>query len=144
MTETPDRLAERNRLRELRAARLARLRPAPGEDAAADDAGAALEEFLRALTGASPAPAPGPEGRPAPAAVLSFQRPERPEPMPGSDLDRLPGAGPGLIWALGRAGIGCLADLAPLEASELAARLGPIGRLLPVQAWIDAARAAAR
>jgi predicted flap endonuclease-1-like 5' DNA nuclease len=121
------RLAERNRLRELRAARLARLH---GDDAA-------LEEFLRALTGSAPArePEPGSE----PAAVLHFQRPE-----PPTDLDRLPGAGPGLIWALGQAGIRSLADLAPLEAAELAARLGPIGRLVPAQAWIDIARAAAR
>jgi hypothetical protein len=119
------RLAERNRLRELRAARLARLR-AP--DARSDDS--ALEEFLRALTGDPPPPSPPAE----PGAVLSFQRP--------SDLDRLPGAGPGLVWALERAGIRRLADLAPLDPDALAARLGPIGRLVPAQAWIETARAA--
>jgi predicted flap endonuclease-1-like 5' DNA nuclease len=134
------RLAERNRLREQRAARLARLHPA-------DDAGAALEEFLRALTGSAepvqePAPAPGAEPGAEPGAVLHFQRPE-PAREP-TDLRRLPGAGPGLVWALGQAGIACLADLAPLEADELAARLGPIGRLIPAEAWIEIARAAAR
>jgi predicted flap endonuclease-1-like 5' DNA nuclease len=125
METLASRLAERNRLRELRAARLARLR-AP--DARSDDS--ALEEFLRALTGDPPAPPPPAE----PGAVLSFQR--------QSDLDRLPGAGPGLVWALERAGIRRLADLAPLDPDDLTARLGPIGRLVPAQAWIETARAA--
>jgi hypothetical protein len=157
------RLAERNRQRALRAERLARLRPETGEAApdvaagpapdalapdapepeSSDAAEAALEAFLRALTGDRPAP---PAPRPEPAAVLSFQRPEpraepRAEPAPG-DLDRLPGAGPGLIWALERAGLRRLADLAPLAPAELAARLGPLGRLVPAQSWIEAARAA--
>jgi predicted flap endonuclease-1-like 5' DNA nuclease len=135
------RLAERNRQRELRAERLARLRP--NQPDPADDAEAALEEFLRALAG-DRAPVAAPPA-PEPGAVLHFQRPEpapAPAPAPG-DLDRLPGAGPGLIWALERAGLGRLADLAPLAPSELAARLGPLGRLVPAQAWIDAARAAA-
>ena len=160
------RLAERERQRRLRAERLARLRAAPPglaedpagapppapepEPAAADpeDAAAALEEFLRALTGgakpAAPAPAPGSE--PGPAAVLHFQRPTSGAPVPGpapqGGLDRLPGAGPGLVRALERAGLRRLADIAPLAPEELAARLGPIGRLVPVQAWIDTARAA--
>ena len=108
----------------------------------------------------------GPEG-----AVLPFQRPaaaERmPEPVPAPemapppdpaalaladlaadleaacDLDRLPGAGPGLIWALKRAGVRRLADLAALERDVLADRLGPIGRLVPLERWIGVARAAA-
>lgn len=57
-------------------------------------------------------------------------------------LDRLKGIGPGLLWALGRAGIGGLADLAALEPEALAGRLGPIGRLVPARAWIATARAA--
>jgi predicted flap endonuclease-1-like 5' DNA nuclease len=123
------RLAERNRQRELRAERLSRLRqPDP-----ADAAEAALEGFLRALTGDRPPPAAPSE----PGAVLRFQRPE------ASDLARLPGVGPGLIWAMERAGLRRLADLAPLEPRELAARLGPLGRLVPAQSWIAAARAAA-
>jgi predicted flap endonuclease-1-like 5' DNA nuclease len=159
------RLAEREQQRRLRAERLARLRAAPGlaEDPAGapppappepepepesvaaagdpEDAAAALEEFLRALTGgarpAAPGPAAGPEA--GPAAVLHFQRPA---PAPERDLDRLPGAGPGLVRALERAGLRRLADIAPLAPEELAARLGPIGRLVPAQAWIDTARAA--
>ena len=156
--ETPDpaarprqtlamRLAERERQRAERAERLARLRQAPP---AVDDAEAALEEFLRALTGAgTPAPGPAPEPAPEPAAVLHFQRPEaalvaaaEPEPDTG-DLDRLPGAGPGLVAALRRAGLARLADIAPLAPEALAARLGPLGRLVPAAAWVAAARDAA-
>ncbi|HVH03765.1 MAG TPA: hypothetical protein VM891_12620 [Amaricoccus sp.] len=156
--ETPDpaarprqtlamRLAERERQRAERAERFARLRQAPP---AADDAEAALEEFLRALTGAgTPAPGPEPEPAPEPAAVLHFQRPEaalvaaaEPEPDTG-DLDRLPGAGPGLVAALRRAGLARLADIAPLAPEALAARLGPLGRLVPAAAWVAAARDAA-
>ena len=134
------RLAERERSRALRAERLARLRPAADP---ADEAEAALEEFLRAL-GAGRPPAPPPAA--APGAVLAFQpRPERaPEPLPerpaASDLDGLPGAGPGLRWALERAGLRRLADLAPLAPADLAARLGPLGRLVPAEAWIAFAR----
>ena len=56
------------------------------------------------------------------------------------DLHRLPGAGPGLVWALERAGIRNLADLAGFGPPELSARLGPLGRLVPAAAWIAVAR----
>ena len=163
------RLAERNRQRELRAERLARLRlssgampgampEAPeatpeamtgattgsevgpeGAPASIEMAGAALEDFLRTLTGDLP---PLPEGPPVePGELLRFERPAAAPRAPG-DLDRLPGIGPGLIWALERTGIERLADLAPLAPSELAARLGPLGRLVPAERWIATARAA--
>jgi hypothetical protein len=163
------RLAARNRQRELRAERLARLRPPAGAEpgagpapesaatpAAIDAAETALEDFLRTLTGDLP---PLPEGPPVePGALLPFQRPAEPAATtaattaamiatmtavrPAGDLDRLPGVGPGLIWALERAGFERLADLAPLAPSELAARLGPLGRLVPAERWIAAAREA--
>jgi len=155
------RLAERNRQRALRAERLARLRPpavsegtpeeAPGEAPVAagrpdDAAEAALEDFLRMIAADHPAPPAGPPVEPG--TLLSFQRPEAPSAFaegpvaaPG-DLDRLPGIGPGLVWALERAGLRRLADLAPLAPAELAARLGPLGRLVPAERWIAAARAA--
>jgi len=165
------RMAERSRLRAERAERLARLAPArieraaepapkpdrgpaapPGPPAAVSfigserDAAAALEEFLRSLTrglhGASPGAAP-----PLPGEVLPFQRPAPPEtgatPGDGSDLERLDGVGPGLVWALRRAGIPDLASVAALEPEALAARLGPLGRLVPARAWVEAARAGA-
>jgi len=150
------RLAERSRQREQRAERLARLHLAPAgavagavaaDDAAApadDDAEAALEDFLRALTGGGQPPAPAAPAEPA--AVLHFQRPDAAAaaaPAAPTDLDRLPGAGPGLVRALQRAGLVRLADVAPLAPEDLAARLGPLGRLVPAAAWIDAAREAA-
>ena len=144
------RLAERSRQRALRAERLARLRPPTGAAAPADEAEAALQEFLRALTGDLPPPAaPAPPPPPAAAAVLTFQRPATaggPGTETGaetgiSELESLPGVGPNLVWALERAGIGCLADLVPLAPDDLARRLGPIGRLVPAAGWIAAARA---
>jgi predicted flap endonuclease-1-like 5' DNA nuclease len=134
------RLAARSGQRELRAARLARLRGAAGPDGGGDDDAAALEDFLQALAGAT---RPGPAApRPLPTGeVLPFQA--APAPAPACDLDRLPGAGPGLVLALRRAGLPRLADVAGLAPQELAVRLGPIGRLIPAETWIAAARAAA-
>lgn len=144
------RLAARNRQRELRAERLARLRApagaaAPAGEGAADpidpaDPAGALEDFLRTLAADLP---PLPEGPPVePGELVPFQRPEAPAAEAG-DLGRLPGVGPGLVWALERAGLRRLADIAPLAPAELAARLGPLGRLVPADRWIAAARAAA-
>ena len=114
------RLAERNRQRALRAERLARLRPgapadgfgaepasrrrparAPAPGADAIDSAEALEEFLRALSGApgeAPRAAQRRRRRRRSCASSAPSRPRR-DPEPG-DLDRLTGAGPGLIWAL--------------------------------------------
>lgn len=145
--------------------------PTPASDAA-------LEEFLRALTGglalpggAGPAPAETGTAEPAETerrtGILRFPAPQTGAPEPtgtaeaqdqagipadapadapidplACDLDRLPGAGPGLVWALRRAGIARLADLALLAPEALAARLGPLGRLVPAARWIETARAA--
>ncbi len=136
----------------------------------AEDNAAALEDFLKALSqGSGPlARLPAVEGAaeppaspdPEPASVLPFQRPteaetafasergpdragarhSEPRAAPVCDLHRLEGAGPGLIWALQRSGIACLAELAPLEAPELVSRLGYLGRLVPAETWISAAR----
>lgn len=136
-------------------------RPAPADLADPE----ALVAFLRALTGdGDPEEAP-PATRPA-AEVLRFERPAAPAPdpdtasdaareatpdpeappavppAPACDLDRLPGVGPGLVWALRHAGITRLADLAPLAEADLATRLGPLGRLVPAATWIATARAA--
>lgn len=135
---------------------------------APSDAQLALEEFLRALTGAEPPPATRAAPRGAAAEVLPFQRqgetsrpaapapeviaeamaegmpeasPAEPAPLPACDLDRLPGAGPGLVWALRRAGLRCLAEVARLDEAELATRLGPLGRLVPAATWIATAQA---
>ena len=145
---------------------------APGATpASVETAEAALEDFLKALTADLPALPEGPTIEPG--ALLPFQRPPevsghtagqsggqtvaqtvaqtgpqaaaetRTALRPASDLDRLPGVGPGLVWALERAGLRRLADLAPLAPAELAARLGPLGRLVPAARWIATARTAA-
>lgn len=58
------------------------------------------------------------------------------DPAHSSDLHRLPGAGPGLVWILQRAGIETLGQLAVADAASLAGRLGLIGELLDLPAWI--------
>ena len=74
--------------------------PPPARTGGDDDA--ALEDFLRALAGATRPGTAAP--RPLPAGeVLPFQ--PAPAPTPACDLDRLPGAGPGLVLALRRAGL---------------------------------------
>jgi predicted flap endonuclease-1-like 5' DNA nuclease len=91
-------------------------------------------------------PVPKPAPVPDPPAFLATPAPEadpEQEAAAGTGgLDHLPGMGPGLLWALGRAGITDLATLAALDPGEFADRLGPIGRLVPARAWIAAARAA--
>ena len=148
------RMAEQSRLR---AERLARLVPVgagrseadgpatdtpPGTTSGDHDASAALEEFLRSLTqglnGLPPRAAPPAAAQPA--EVLRFQRSPAATEAPPCDLERLEGVGPGLVWALRRAGVPDLAGLAALDAEDLTDRLGPIGRLVPARAWIAAAR----
>lgn len=60
-----------------------------------------------------------------------------------SDLLRLPGAGPGLVWLLGRCGVESLADLAAADARKLTEQMGLIGELLDIDNWIDFAKAQA-
>jgi hypothetical protein len=120
----------------------------PAAPAAEPEDDTALRDFLRALL---PQDAVGGVAPSFPAAaVLRFQRPGSTGPAATArhdtappapcNLDRLPGAGPGLVWALRRAGLSGLSDIAALEAEDLAARLGPLGRLVPAGAWVLAAR----
>jgi len=144
------RLAERNGERELRAARLARLRAGEPARATAERpprAEAVLEVYLPPAAGLSealpestlPPPAAEPAARPA-AAPVALAVALAADP---GELARLPGVGPGLAALLRRAGLSRLADLAPLEPAALAARLGPVGRLVPAARWIAVARAEA-
>jgi len=55
-------------------------------------------------------------------------------------LRSLPGAGPGLIWMLGTAGIATMDDLADADAEVLGTRLGLVGQILNVGSWVDFAR----
>ena len=149
------RLAERNGQRELRAARLARLRAGPclapaslvgtpsvPESSSPDPAAAAeasfLEVYLRGLSAPEPAPESAPEAMPEVAgAVLPFHGPEAAERSRPAAGGR-PGAGAGARPRRARPA----RRPAPLEPEALAARLGPIGRLIPADAWIAVARAA--
>jgi predicted flap endonuclease-1-like 5' DNA nuclease len=119
------RLAERNSLRERRAVRLAHLRAAHASASGPVPHGtSALEVYL-------------------PACVRLEAGPEassNPVPIVLDELTRLPGVGPGLAALLRRAGIVQLADLQGLDPAALAARLGPIGRLIPAARWIATVR----
>ena len=53
-----------------------------------------------------------------------------------ADLDKLPGAGPGLIWMLNQCEIFTLADLAAQKADDLSPKLGVVGQILDVERWI--------
>src|SRR4051794_15834052 len=109
------RLAERNGQRELRAARLARLRGDAAAGRVPSPPKAVLEVYLPA---AEPAAVAGPAPQPPTA-----QPPASPAmPEAAEELARLLGVGPGLAAAFGRAGITRLADLAALEPAAFAAR----------------------
>ncbi len=56
--------------------------------------------------------------------------------LAASDLNRLPGAGVGLVWLLSQCGIRSLADLAAADGPELSRELGLIGQLVDVDSWI--------
>ncbi len=57
-----------------------------------------------------------------------------------SDLARLPGAGPGLVWMLQQCDIQTLADLAESDAMELSTQLGIVGQILDVGEWVHFAQ----
>jgi len=57
-----------------------------------------------------------------------------------SDLYSLPGAGPGLIWILQQCGINTMNDLANCDSSTLTFKLGLVGQILDVDAWLCFAR----
>ncbi len=99
--------------------------------APARDRVARLARLREALPGAEEAGAPVRVARPVRRAAEAH--------APRAEPAWPRGVGPGLAWALGRAGI---ADPAALEPEELAARLGPLGWLIPARAWIEAAREA--
>jgi hypothetical protein len=103
----------------------------------------ALERLLIRLAGAlEPPPAPAPA-----APVVPLPRPARSTPGAVPDtggLATLPGAGPGLVAMLVRAGVSDLADVAALGSAGLAARLGPLARLIDLAGWSAHAAAATR
>ncbi|MFK7837192.1 MAG: hypothetical protein AB8B60_13320 [Sulfitobacter sp.] len=76
-------------------------------------------------------------------ADLGVQEVEGTETAPSkvSDLEKLPGAGPGLIWMLNQCGVMTLDDLAAKDPAELSPKLGVVGLILDVERWIAIASA---
>lgn len=94
---------------------------APSDDDAEDQGIAAVED-----------PSPLPEAELAePASV------ETEVDFESSDLNTLPGAGPGLVWMLHQCGVRSLADLAASDPEVLTPKLGVVGQILDVNKWID-------
>ncbi|MEM1273979.1 MAG: hypothetical protein AAGF88_09180 [Pseudomonadota bacterium] len=56
-----------------------------------------------------------------------------------SDLSKLPGIGPGLVWMLTNAGVASLAEMAQADPTALARKLGLVGELLDLDYWIACA-----
>lgn len=78
-----------------------------------------------------PAPDPEPLEVPEPAPT------ETEADFESSDLNALPGAGPGLVWMLHQCGVRSLADLAESDPDVLTPKLGVVGQILDVGKWID-------
>lgn len=57
--------------------------------------------------------------------------------LEGSDLNSLPGAGPGLVWLLHQCGVTSLAELAQSDSASLSPKLGVVGQILDVSRWIE-------
>jgi hypothetical protein len=119
-----------------------------GEAPRAAPAEALAAEVVPIDRSAAPAEAEGGEalGRVFPFGVADRVSPPAaawPVRPPGdaAELACLPGAGPGLVGALIRAGVPDLTTLAALGRDDLAARLGPLARLIDLDAWIARAEA---
>ena len=94
-------------------------------------------------------PQPDADASPEASNGVSETRPAEPPPaeaaapaiLAQSDLADLPGAGPGLVWLLQECGVSSMAELATVDATELAGKLGLVGQLLDLNHWIAHARA---
>jgi nucleotidyltransferase/DNA polymerase involved in DNA repair len=86
------------------------------------------DPHLAALAPAAQAPLP-----PAPSAPLPAQA----KALPLTTLRLL---GQGMIWRLNNMGLHTLDDLAACDSARLSDGLGPIGRLVRTEVWIEAAR----
>ncbi|RDC73185.1 hypothetical protein DLJ49_08755 [Rhodovulum sp. 12E13] len=53
-----------------------------------------------------------------------------------SDLHRLPGAGPGLVWMLQQCGVTSLDDLARADPEALTDQMGLVGQMLDLSSWV--------
>ena len=106
------------------------------EAAARPAAGIMPDPHLAALADQAQAPElapdPAPEPSPAPAAPRAAL-----QDLPLGALRLL---GQGMIWRLNNLGVHTLADLVAADPRRLSEGLGPIGRLVRTEVWIEAAR----
>lgn len=96
---------------------------APAGDVGGDEDAPSADAQLTSAQDASESPTPRTASAPEP-----------------SDLDEVPGIGPGLIWVLQQAGVNSLDALAHADAVELRLHLGVIGELVDIQSWIEWAK----
>lgn len=115
------------------------------DEALANDPVAAVEAGDGSVDAAAEPCRDTPEPTQAPIAAVYHLRPTDAGPtepdLAESDLDTLPGAGPGLVWMLRKLGVSSLADLSVADPHDLRERFGLIGQLIDLSAWIDFARA---
>jgi hypothetical protein len=118
---------------------------APAPEPVRQTTPAAAPERITAPGPAAPEPAAMDAKRPlderredemAPSAAPMNAEPITVEAIAVSNLSRLPGVGPGLIWLLHRADILSLADLAVADPVSLSSKLGVVGTLLDLGGWI--------
>jgi len=84
-------------------------------------------------------PAPEPEEAPAPDATTAAEAAA--QISASADISALKGVGGGMVWRLHQLGVSSIGELSQQDADTLKARLGGVGNLVPVQAWIDQANA---
>jgi hypothetical protein len=97
-----------------------------------------------------PAPALATEAGPGPiaameavtAAEIPAASPPAPDHRAMMPISLVPSLGPGMIWRLNQLGLHTLQDLADHSTEELRGKLGPVARLVRVEAWIAFAQAA--
>lgn len=57
-----------------------------------------------------------------------------------SELLKLPGSGPGLVWMLEKCGVSSMEDLATADSERLKSEMGLVAKILDLDYWIDFAR----
>ena len=102
--------------------------PAPLAAEPSVSAGILPDPQLAALTAGAQAPA---------SPAIPAPPPEASKALPLSSLRLL---GQGMIWRLNNLGILTLDDLVACDSRRLSDGLGPIGRLVRTDVWIEAAR----
>lgn len=97
--------------------------PAPDTDDESDAEADGHDLSVMTVSLAAAALANRAAGRPADAESVS---------LADSDLARLPGVGPGLVWLLGQAGVSDCTALIRSDPAALADRLGVVGQLIEI------------